>query len=78
MDPTHYASHVLMAQIYMELGRFTDANSSLEMALSHNFEIRESPIYFLLKSIIHEKVLTVKGNISVLISHARVANGIKP
>jgi len=55
MDPTHYASHVLMAQIYMELGRFTDANSSLEMALSHNFEIRESPIYFLLKSIIHEK-----------------------
>mmetsp|Transcript_5618 Transcript_5618/g.19788 ORF Transcript_5618/g.19788 Transcript_5618/m.19788 type:complete len:1322 (-) Transcript_5618:141-4106(-) len=55
MDPTHYASHMLMAQIYMEMGRFNDANSSLELALSHNFEIRESPVYFLLKSIIHER-----------------------
>ena len=31
MDPTHYASHMLMAQIYMEMGRFNDANSSLEL-----------------------------------------------
>lgn len=54
-DPSHYGSHMLMAQIFIEMSKFSEANASLEQALSHNFEIRESAMYYLLKALIHEK-----------------------
>jgi hypothetical protein len=54
-DATHYDSHLLMAQIFLEMGKFREANTSLEQALSHNFEIRESANYYMLRAMIHEK-----------------------
>jgi tetratricopeptide (TPR) repeat protein len=55
MDPTHAASHMLMAKIFIELQRYREANTSLEQALSHSFSVRESPLYFLLRAQCHEK-----------------------
>jgi Tfp pilus assembly protein PilF len=34
MDPSHSSGHMLMAKILIELGRFREANASLEQALS--------------------------------------------
>jgi tetratricopeptide repeat protein 21B len=55
-NPSQYTSHMLMTQILIEIEKFTEANASLEQALSHNFEIREQPTYYILKAKIHEKV----------------------
>lgn len=54
-DPTQYNAHVLMAQILIEIGKYKEADASLEQALSHNFEIREKPTYYILKAKIFEK-----------------------
>ena len=57
-NPSLYTAHMLMTQILIEIEKFTEANASLEQALSHNFEIREQPTYYILKAKIHEKVAT--------------------
>uniref|UniRef100_A0A6U5AVN5 Uncharacterized protein n=1 Tax=Hemiselmis andersenii TaxID=464988 RepID=A0A6U5AVN5_HEMAN len=54
-DPSQYQAHLLMAKILCEVEKFTAANASLEQALSHNFEIRESASYYVIKANILEK-----------------------
>ena len=39
MDPSHSSGHMLMAKILIELGRFREANASLEQALSLSFQV---------------------------------------
>ncbi|XP_053733860.1 tetratricopeptide repeat protein 21B isoform X1 [Synchiropus splendidus] len=48
--PSHAESHLLMAQIHLQQGNFTLSSQSLEFCLSHNFEIREHPLYHLIKA----------------------------
>uniref|UniRef100_A0A8D3AN31 Tetratricopeptide repeat domain 21B n=1 Tax=Scophthalmus maximus TaxID=52904 RepID=A0A8D3AN31_SCOMX len=48
--PSHADAHLLMAQIYLLQGNFTLCSQSLEICLSHNFEIQEHPLYHLIKA----------------------------
>ncbi|XP_066301202.1 tetratricopeptide repeat protein 21B-like [Branchiostoma lanceolatum] len=49
-EPTYSDAHLLMAEIHLHQGNFKLSSQSLEMALSYNFEIRESPKYHLIKA----------------------------
>uniref|UniRef100_A0A671XGP1 Tetratricopeptide repeat domain 21B n=1 Tax=Sparus aurata TaxID=8175 RepID=A0A671XGP1_SPAAU len=48
--PSHADAHLLMAQIHLLQGNFTLCSQSLELCLSHNFEIRDHPLYHLIKA----------------------------
>ncbi|CAD5116982.1 DgyrCDS5817 [Dimorphilus gyrociliatus] len=55
IDSTFSDGHVLMAQIYSHQGNFKLANQSLDYGLSYNFEVREHPLYHLIKARIFKK-----------------------
>lgn len=55
IDGTFSDGHVLMAQIYVHQGNFKAANQSLDIGLSYNFEVREHPLYHLIKARIFKK-----------------------
>lgn len=40
--PSNAEAHLLMAQIHLLQGNFTLCSESLELCLSHNFEVRSS------------------------------------
>ncbi|XP_062313935.1 tetratricopeptide repeat protein 21B [Osmerus eperlanus] len=48
--PSHAEGHLLMAQIHLMQGNFKLSSQSLELCLSHNFEVREHPVYHLIKA----------------------------
>ncbi|XP_038145708.1 tetratricopeptide repeat protein 21B [Cyprinodon tularosa] len=48
--PSHADAHLLLAQIHLLQGNMMLCNQSLENCLSHNFEIREHPLYHLIKA----------------------------
>ncbi|XP_066543938.1 tetratricopeptide repeat protein 21B isoform X2 [Amia ocellicauda] len=49
-NPSHADAHLLMAQIYLLQGNLKLSSQSLELCLSYNFEIREHPLYHLIKA----------------------------
>ncbi|MGH0119571.1 UNVERIFIED_CONTAM: hypothetical protein FKN15_032396 [Acipenser sinensis] len=49
-NPSHADAHLLMAQIYLMQGSFKLSSQSLELCLSYNFEVREHPLYHLIKA----------------------------
>ncbi|CAK8690557.1 unnamed protein product [Clavelina lepadiformis] len=49
-DETNGDAHLLMAQIYFHKGNNSITSQYLETALSFNFEIRDHPLYYLIKS----------------------------
>jgi tetratricopeptide repeat protein 21B len=49
-DSSFADAHIMMAQIYLHEERYKTASQSLEQALSHNFEVRDSPTYHLVKA----------------------------
>uniref|UniRef100_A0AAX7UYZ9 Tetratricopeptide repeat domain 21B n=1 Tax=Astatotilapia calliptera TaxID=8154 RepID=A0AAX7UYZ9_ASTCA len=48
--PSHADAHLLMAQIHLLQGNVRLCSQSLELCLSHNFEIRDHPLYHLIKA----------------------------
>lgn len=52
LDPTFTDAHLLLAQIHIQQQQIVRAAQSLEICLSHNFKVRENPIYHLLNGII--------------------------
>ncbi|KAM4731833.1 tetratricopeptide repeat protein 21B [Anableps anableps] len=48
--PSHADAHLLLAQIHLLQGNMMLCNQSLELSLSHNFEIRDHPLYHLIKA----------------------------
>ncbi|XP_054643710.1 tetratricopeptide repeat protein 21B isoform X1 [Dunckerocampus dactyliophorus] len=48
--PSHTDAHLLMAQIHLLRGNSSLCFQSLEVCLSHNFQIREHPLYLLIKA----------------------------
>lgn len=52
IDPTFSDAHLLMAQIHIHAKNFQRASQSLEVCLSHNFKVRENPVYHLLNGIV--------------------------
>ncbi|KAF7660541.1 hypothetical protein LDENG_00280090 [Lucifuga dentata] len=64
--PSHADAHLLMAQIHLLQGNFSLCSQSLELCLSHNFEIREHPIYHLIKAQAQKKMGELVGAIQTL------------
>uniref|UniRef100_A0A1A7XPQ6 Tetratricopeptide repeat domain 21B n=1 Tax=Iconisemion striatum TaxID=60296 RepID=A0A1A7XPQ6_9TELE len=48
--PSHAEAHLLMAQIHLLQGNVILCSQSLEVCLSHNFEIQDHPLYHLIKA----------------------------
>ncbi|XP_066468231.1 tetratricopeptide repeat protein 21B isoform X2 [Tiliqua scincoides] len=49
-NPSYSDAHLLMAQVYLLQNNFKLCSQSLELCLSYNFEIREHPLYHLIKA----------------------------
>jgi len=49
-DPTFSEAHLLMAQIHLYKGNYLACDQSLENGLSYNFEVRNSPLYHIIKA----------------------------
>lgn len=52
LDPTYTDAHLLIAQIHIQQHQFQRSAQSLEICLSHNFNVRDNPMYHLLNGII--------------------------
>ncbi|KTG00499.1 hypothetical protein cypCar_00025844, partial [Cyprinus carpio] len=65
-NPAHADAHLLMAQIHLIQGNFKLSSQSLELCLSHNFEIREHPLYHLIKAQAQRKMGQLQEAIQTL------------
>lgn len=54
IDATDTDAHLLLAQIYIQQKQFLKASQSLEVCLSHNFSVRENPMYHLLHGLVQK------------------------
>ena len=50
VDPSFSAAALLHAQILLKLDKFKQANAVMEQVLSHNFGVREAPLFHLVKA----------------------------
>lgn len=70
LDPTFTDAHLLIAQIHIQNCQFERAAQSLDVCLSHNFKVRESPMYHLLTGIINKNqqqpMVAIKSFLSAL------------
>ncbi|CAL8268669.1 unnamed protein product [Lota lota] len=64
--PSHADAHLLMSQIHLLQGNFKLCSQSLELCLSHNFEVRERPVYHLIKAQAQKKAGELLGAIQTL------------
>ncbi|XP_066591171.1 tetratricopeptide repeat protein 21B-like [Prorops nasuta] len=55
VDSNNAEAHLLMAQILARQEYYEQASQSLEVGLSHNFKIRDDPIYHLIVGIVQKK-----------------------
>ena len=70
LDATFTEAHLLMAQVQLHQGNFLNAQQSLEVGLSYNFEVRNHPIYHL----INAKVMKDKGDVKEAIKTLQVTD----
>lgn len=54
-DPTLTDAQLLIAQIHLNNSSYERASQCLEVALSHNFKVRESPFYHLIQGLIEKQ-----------------------
>lgn len=52
IDPTYSDAHLLIAKIHIQQSSFQRAAQSLEICLSHDFQVRDNPMYHLLLGIV--------------------------
>ncbi|KAK3569226.1 hypothetical protein QTP86_026513 [Hemibagrus guttatus] len=64
--PSFADAHLLMAQIHLLQGNFKLSSQSLELCLSHNFEVREHPLYHLIKAQTQRKMGELQEAIQTL------------
>ena len=69
LDPTLAEAHLLMAQIQLHQGNYLNAQQTLEVGLSYNFEVRDHPLYHL----INAKVLKGQGDVEEAVDTLQVA-----
>ncbi|XP_019518293.1 PREDICTED: tetratricopeptide repeat protein 21A isoform X6 [Hipposideros armiger] len=50
LDPTSADAHLLMSQIYLAQGNFSMCSHCLELGVSHNFQVRDHPLYHFIKA----------------------------
>jgi len=53
LNPSCSDAHLVLAQINLHDEDFQGAQNALEMALSHNFEIKSNPIFLIVKARVH-------------------------
>ncbi|KAM5281394.1 tetratricopeptide repeat protein 21A isoform 2-T2 [Ctenodactylus gundi] len=58
LDPTSVDNHLLMAQICLAQGNFAMCSHCLELGVSHNFQVRDHPLYHFIKA----RALSKSGN----------------
>ncbi|XP_032203773.1 tetratricopeptide repeat protein 21A isoform X2 [Mustela erminea] len=58
LDPTSVDAHLLMSLIYLAQGNFTMCSHCLELGVSHNFQVRDHPLYHYIKA----RALNKSGN----------------
>ncbi|PVD35924.1 hypothetical protein C0Q70_02893 [Pomacea canaliculata] len=75
-DATFSDAHILMAQIHLHQNNFKQANQSLEVGLSYNFEVRDHPLYYLISARILKKQGDIKEAAQML-KQAMALPGIK-
>ncbi|RHY88215.1 hypothetical protein DYB35_009249 [Aphanomyces astaci] len=59
MNPLHAQAHLLVARVSLEREHFKAASTSLDQALSHDFSVRQSPSFHIIKA----KLLENDGNL---------------
>ncbi|XP_008155388.2 tetratricopeptide repeat protein 21A [Eptesicus fuscus] len=50
LDPTSVHAHLLKSQIYLAQGNFAMCSHCLELGVSHNFQVRDHPLYHFIKA----------------------------
>ncbi|XP_028623167.1 tetratricopeptide repeat protein 21A isoform X4 [Grammomys surdaster] len=50
LDPTFVDAHLLMSQIHLAQGNFAMCSHCLELGVSHNFQVRDHPLYHFIKA----------------------------
>uniref|UniRef100_H2Y5V1 Tetratricopeptide repeat protein 21B n=1 Tax=Ciona savignyi TaxID=51511 RepID=H2Y5V1_CIOSA len=65
-DSTYGEAHLLLAQVYQHNGNHSEASQCLEAALSYDFELREHPLYHLIKAISLKESGQTKESIQTL------------
>ncbi|XP_030186210.1 tetratricopeptide repeat protein 21A isoform X3 [Lynx canadensis] len=50
LDPTSVDAHLLMSHVYLAQGNFAMCSHCLELGVSHNFQVRNHPLYHLVKA----------------------------
>ncbi|XP_041371664.1 tetratricopeptide repeat protein 21B-like [Gigantopelta aegis] len=68
-DATFSDAHILMAQIHLHQNNFKQANQSLEVGLSYNFEVRDHPVYHLIKA----RILKKQGDMAEAVKTLQLA-----
>ncbi|ESO93623.1 hypothetical protein LOTGIDRAFT_189817 [Lottia gigantea] len=68
-DATFSDAHILMAQIHSSQNNFKLANQSLEVGLSYNFEVRDHPLYHLIKA----RILKKQGSLTEAVQTLQMA-----
>ncbi|KAK2497899.1 hypothetical protein MC885_006116 [Smutsia gigantea] len=58
LDPTFVDAHLLMAQICLAQGNLAMCSHCLELGISHNFQVRDHPLYHFIKA----RVLSKSGD----------------
>ncbi|KAK3857879.1 hypothetical protein Pcinc_020970 [Petrolisthes cinctipes] len=74
IDSTSSEAHLLMAQIQLYQGNFKQAQQSLEVGLSYNFEVREQPTYHLVRARVLKKQGQYQEAINTLKACLNIAN----
>ncbi|XP_005393347.1 PREDICTED: tetratricopeptide repeat protein 21B [Chinchilla lanigera] len=65
-NPSYADAHLLMAQVYLSQEKFKLCSQSLELCLSYNFNVREYPLYHLIKAQAQKKMGEVTEAIKTL------------
>ncbi|KAK7092869.1 tetratricopeptide repeat protein 21B-like [Littorina saxatilis] len=68
-DSTFSDAHILMAQIHLHQNSFKLANQSLEVGLSYNFEVRDHPLYHLIRA----RILKKQGDLAEAVKTLKMA-----
>ncbi|XP_051479134.1 tetratricopeptide repeat protein 21B isoform X2 [Apus apus] len=71
-NPSYADAHLLMAQVYLAQNNTKLCSQSLELCLSYNFEVREHPIYHLIKAQAQKKM----GELSEAIKTLKMAKNL--
>ncbi|KAK3772094.1 hypothetical protein RRG08_061179 [Elysia crispata] len=68
-DATFSDAHILMAQIQLSQGNYKLASQSLEVGLSYNFQVRDHPLYHLIRA----RILKQQGEMAEALTTLQMA-----